>query len=461
VAIIEHPDIRRMLLMMKAFTEGMRALLYTTAFFADISESSEDEAERTKYHGLVELLTPVCKAWPSDMGFRVTEWAMQCFGGYGYCSDYPAEQYMRDIKITSIYEGTNGIQAIDLLGRKISMKGGTLFMSLLSLLGEFIENNKSHATLEQNNIYSNDGLNVQFYSAPNSSGLNNWWGTVDCSQINDSIVDCQDDSNLGCLDFSSVLNAPSPGGNPSNCTDIVCFADSDCGTDGWTGDEYCNGDNVWDTSRTYECINPGTAQAECSYDDEDLQKEECTDTCESGSCVDVECYSDDDCGNNSWLGMDYCNGDNVWDLFRTHTCSSPGTSSAACSFQDDNQSKEECLETCSNGTCTSVVDLLVKSAKVITKNLTTGKWISLQYVVENIGSIATENASWELDTDSPQPNPVYGQFTVEPGETVDIYPAVKYAWPGNYSLVFSIDTAGLVDEHNETNNQAVMQITIG
>jgi len=83
------------------------------------------------------------------MGFRVTEWAMQCFGGYGYCADYPAEQYMRDIKITSIYEGTNGIQAMDLLGRKVSMKGGKLFMNFLALLGEFIENHKSHATLAE------------------------------------------------------------------------------------------------------------------------------------------------------------------------------------------------------------------------------------------------------------------------------------------------------------------------
>ena len=147
VAIVEHPDIRRMLLMMKAFTEGMRALLYTTAFFADLAECSDDEAERKKCHGFVELLTPICKAWPSDMGFRVTEWAMQCFGGYGYCGDYPAEQYMRDIKITSIYEGTNGIQAMDLLGRKVSMAGGALFMNFLALLGEFIESHKSHATL--------------------------------------------------------------------------------------------------------------------------------------------------------------------------------------------------------------------------------------------------------------------------------------------------------------------------
>lgn len=147
VAIIEHPDIRRMLLMMKALTEGMRALLYQTAYFADVAESSEDEAEKTKAHGFVELLTPVCKAYPSDMGFRVTEWAIQCFGGYGYCRDYGAEQHMRDIKITSIYEGTNGIQAMDLLGRKVSMGGGKLFLGYLGWLGEFIESHKSHATL--------------------------------------------------------------------------------------------------------------------------------------------------------------------------------------------------------------------------------------------------------------------------------------------------------------------------
>ena len=81
------------------------------------------------------------------MGFRVTEWAIQCFGGYGYCSDYRAEQHMRDIKITSIYEGTNGIQAMDLLGRKVSMGGGKLFIGFLGWLGEFIESHKSHATL--------------------------------------------------------------------------------------------------------------------------------------------------------------------------------------------------------------------------------------------------------------------------------------------------------------------------
>ncbi len=150
VPIVKHPDIRRMLLMMKSFTEGMRALLYSTALYSDLSNCVEDADERKKYHGLLELLTPVCKAWCSDMGFRVTEWAIQCYGGYGYCSEYPAEQYMRDIKITSIYEGTNGIQAQDLLGRKVSMKGGALFKDFISLLTEFIEKNKTHSALGEN-----------------------------------------------------------------------------------------------------------------------------------------------------------------------------------------------------------------------------------------------------------------------------------------------------------------------
>jgi len=147
VPIVHHPDVRRMLLMMKASTEGMRALLYSTAFYHDLAQCVADEAERMKYQGYVDLLTPICKAWSSDLGFRVTEWAMQCLGGYGYCGEYPVEQYMRDIKITSIYEGANGIQALDLLRRKVSMKGGILFSNFISMLDEFIENNRAHPSL--------------------------------------------------------------------------------------------------------------------------------------------------------------------------------------------------------------------------------------------------------------------------------------------------------------------------
>ena len=144
VAIIEHPDVRRNLLKMKAYTEGMRALLYTTAYFNDLAHYSEDEEERTKNKMLVDLLIPICKAYSTDSAFMVTETAMQVYGGYGYCGEYPAEQYCRDTKITAIYEGTNGIQALDLLGRKLAMKGGMLFMNYLTHVNAFVEAKGDH-----------------------------------------------------------------------------------------------------------------------------------------------------------------------------------------------------------------------------------------------------------------------------------------------------------------------------
>ncbi|HPC03476.1 MAG TPA: acyl-CoA dehydrogenase [Syntrophales bacterium] len=131
VPIINHPDVRRMLLWMKSHVEGMRALIYYATICEDRARTSIDEAVRERNEGILEVLTPVCKAFCSDMAFRVTELAIQIYGGYGYCAEYPVEQFMRDVKITSIYEGTNGIQALDLIGRKLGMKKGKNFMMLL------------------------------------------------------------------------------------------------------------------------------------------------------------------------------------------------------------------------------------------------------------------------------------------------------------------------------------------
>jgi hypothetical protein len=132
--IIEHPDVRRMLLMQAAYVQAMRALVSYTAWCMDMAHITEGE-ERDRWQGLVELFTPISKAWCSDWGFRVTEWALQTFGGYGYTMDYPAEQYLRDCKIASIYEGTNGIQALDLVGRKFRMQEGRPVKHLLGLAG--------------------------------------------------------------------------------------------------------------------------------------------------------------------------------------------------------------------------------------------------------------------------------------------------------------------------------------
>ncbi len=116
--IIAYPDVRRLLMTQKAYVEALRALMTETAVFVDHAWHHPDAAVREEYDAYVGLLTPVCKAFGSDMGFRVTELAIQTYGGYGYVQDYPVEQYMRDLKIASLYEGTNGIQAMDLIGRK-------------------------------------------------------------------------------------------------------------------------------------------------------------------------------------------------------------------------------------------------------------------------------------------------------------------------------------------------------
>ena len=138
VRIIEHADVRRMLLWMKSHVEGMRALVYYCGFCYDKSESLPEGDEREKWRGMLELLTPVCKAYCSDMGFRVTEEAIQVYGGYGYCQDYPMEQFMRDVKIASIYEGTNGIQALDLVARKLGQRKGANFINLLAEMNQTI-----------------------------------------------------------------------------------------------------------------------------------------------------------------------------------------------------------------------------------------------------------------------------------------------------------------------------------
>ncbi len=144
VAIIRHPDVRRMLITMKAYTEGLRALIYRIGYYLDMAKATSHPPEKEFCENMIDLLTPVCKAYATDMAFRITEWSIQIHGGYGYCGEYPVEQFCRDVKITSIYEGTNGIQALDLVGRKLSLKKGALFLGWLKEINDFIEKHKGH-----------------------------------------------------------------------------------------------------------------------------------------------------------------------------------------------------------------------------------------------------------------------------------------------------------------------------
>jgi hypothetical protein len=139
VAIIKHPNVRRMLMFMKSVTEGLRALLYYVGFCEDMIRSTTSAEEKEKYQDFIDILIPICKAYGSDMGFKVCEIAIQVHGGYGYCQEYPVEQHLRDCKIASIYEGTNGIQALDLVGRKLVIKRGRLFKRLIGETEDFLE----------------------------------------------------------------------------------------------------------------------------------------------------------------------------------------------------------------------------------------------------------------------------------------------------------------------------------
>ena len=131
VPIIEHPDVKRMLLYMKSIVEGMRMLTLFLAYNRDITHSSSSAEESKEATAIVEILTPIVKAGISDAAWLVTAEAMQVYGGYGYCQEYPVEQYARDSKVFSIYEGTNAIQSLDLQMRKILMNPGMYNYSLL------------------------------------------------------------------------------------------------------------------------------------------------------------------------------------------------------------------------------------------------------------------------------------------------------------------------------------------
>ena len=149
VPIIEHADVRRMLIQMKATVEGIRALAVKLTMHQDqvYVYQGKDEAKAAYHQGQVDLLVPLVKAYGSDQGFRICETAIQTYGGAGYTRDYPVEQYCRDAKIFSIYEGTNHIQAMDLVGRKLGQAGGANLQAYLGDIAKFVAANSAHATL--------------------------------------------------------------------------------------------------------------------------------------------------------------------------------------------------------------------------------------------------------------------------------------------------------------------------
>jgi hypothetical protein len=184
--IIVHPDVRRMLLTMKAFNEGNRALTYFTAQLLDAAHLSADETARQEAEDLLAFLTPICKAFMTDTGLEVTNLGMQVFGGHGFIREWGMEQLVRDCRIAPIYEGTNGIQALDLLGRKVLGSQGKLLRGFTKIVHKFCAANAEHPQLGR------------FVAQLN--GLNQQWGEV-TTQIGMAAMKNPDEVGAASVDY--------------------------------------------------------------------------------------------------------------------------------------------------------------------------------------------------------------------------------------------------------------------
>lgn len=146
--IIVHPDVRRMLMDQKAFNEGGRAWMYWTALHADLHHKSEDDATREKADDYMGLMTPMLKAYLTEKGYAHATNAQQVLGGHGYIQEWGMEQFVRDARIAMIYEGANGIQALDLVGRKLMKDGGRAWQAFFAEVDEFIADNQGNEELK-------------------------------------------------------------------------------------------------------------------------------------------------------------------------------------------------------------------------------------------------------------------------------------------------------------------------
>jgi alkylation response protein AidB-like acyl-CoA dehydrogenase len=147
-SILVHPDVRKNLLTMKSLTEGMRALAIWTGISLDQAEKSADLTAKQRADDLVQVLTPIVKSFGTDSGFLTANLGVQIFGGHGYIHEHGMEQFVRDARITQLYEGTNGIQALDLVGRKMGMHYGRYLRAFFHPVQEFIEANADDSDLQ-------------------------------------------------------------------------------------------------------------------------------------------------------------------------------------------------------------------------------------------------------------------------------------------------------------------------
>ena len=183
--IIVHPDVRRMLLTQKAFSEGGRMMIYYMALLSDLSAQAKDSEEKEGYENLLATLTPIAKAFMTETGFEAANLGLQIFGGHGYIQEWGMEQNVRDSRIAMLYEGTTGIQSLDLLGRKIIMTGGKLLQDLINPISKFCDNTDSEDMAE--------------FIDPLKTLLAEWQTLTE--EIGASAMNNADEVNAACVDY--------------------------------------------------------------------------------------------------------------------------------------------------------------------------------------------------------------------------------------------------------------------
>ncbi len=191
--IVVHPDVRRMLLQMRAFNEGARALLMWLTHESTVGRFDGDDERKQQVSDLFNLLTPVVKAHFTDVGFECVNMAMQCFGGHGYVREHGMEQFVRDARISQLYEGANGVQALDLVGRRMGVDNGRPARALFALITEFITAQSSDETGEE----------MEPFIKPLQSGLNDLMGTT--MWLAQNAIQNHEEAGAASVDFLRMM----------------------------------------------------------------------------------------------------------------------------------------------------------------------------------------------------------------------------------------------------------------
>ncbi|MBD3354865.1 hypothetical protein GF361_02680 [Candidatus Woesearchaeota archaeon] len=238
--------------------------------------------------------------------------------------------------------------------------------------------------------------------------------------------------------------------------DCACSDDDDCGNDGYVGNSYCSGDDVYRVYRKWDCHNPGTNEAYCSYDDDERMIEGCT-NCMNGNCVEG-CSIDSDCGSNVWIGSPYCSGDDVWQVYGIWNCNA-GT----CEYSENDELKESCIN-CLNSVCVNDYGESSKESDIrvtglvvqYPQNPAAGSTVVFAFNLKNTGKVDVE-AEWKLDTGE---EVIRGYNELKPGEARIIGRKTKYSAAGSYAVKIIADPNEEVDESDESNNEKEIVVEV-